>query len=77
VDDNNKLVEDNQGDPDPPPTGMTWLKPSFCPRRSQCHLKMKEKWIHTPRHIVAEMDELELFLMCFPVKYMKIIAIPQ
>jgi hypothetical protein len=43
VDDNNKLVVDNQGDPDPPPTGMTWMKPSFCPRRSQCHLKMKEK----------------------------------
>jgi hypothetical protein len=43
VNDDNKPVEDNQSNPGPPPTGMTWMKPSFCPRRSQGHLKTKGK----------------------------------
>jgi hypothetical protein len=46
-------------------------KALFCLRRSQGHLKTKGKLIHTLWHVVAEMDELKLFLMCFPVKYIK------
>ncbi len=38
---------------------------------------MKGKWIHTPWHVVAKKDELELFLMCFPVKYVKNFVILQ
>ena len=40
-------------------------------------MRQKGKWVGVPWPNVAEMDELELFLLCFPVKYLKEVVIPQ
>jgi hypothetical protein len=76
VDDDNEPVEENAGPVGPLPTG-TWMRPEFCPRRSNGHVRQKGKWVGVPWPNVAEMDELELFLLCFPVKYLKDVVIPQ
>lgn len=76
VDDDNEPVEENVGPTGPTPTG-TWMRPAFCPRKSAGHTNSNGKWHHHPWAEVAEMDELELFLMCFPVKYIKSVIIPE
>jgi len=76
VDDDSEPIEENAGPAGPLPTG-TWMRPTFCPRQSDGHTKVKGKWVGVPWPNVAEMDELELFLLCFPVKYLKETVIPQ
>jgi len=76
VDDDNEPVEENAGPTGPISTG-TWMRPAFCPRKSAGHTNSNGKWHHHPWAEVAEMNELELFLMCFPVKYIKSVIIPE
>jgi hypothetical protein len=45
--------------------------------RSDGHTKVKGKWVSVPWPNVAEMDELKLFLLCFPMKYLKETVISQ
>ena len=53
------------------------MRPAFFPRKNAGHTNSNGKWHHHPWAEVAEMNELELFLMCFPVKYIKSIIIPK
>ena len=76
VDNDNEPVEENAGPTGPISTG-TWMRPAFCPRKSAGHTNSNGKWHHHPWAEVAEMNELELFLMCFPVKYIKSVIIPE
>ena len=76
VDDDNEPVEENTADPGPPPIGH-WFTPTYCPRVQSGHQKKKGYWINHKWSDIAEMDELELFLMCFPVKYIKDVVIPE
>jgi hypothetical protein len=74
VDDDNEPDEENSAEPPPPSTGE-WITPTFCCQSSHGHMKVKGKWAHTQWHIVKDMDELQLFLLCLPVKYIKIVLI--
>ncbi len=76
IDNDNEPVEENAGPTGPIPTG-TWMRPAFCPRKSAGHTNSNGKWHHPPWAEVAEMNELELFLMCFPVKYIKSVIFPE
>ena len=75
VDDDNEPDEENRNEPPPPSTGE-WITPSFCRRTSQGHVKVKGRWAHTPWPIVKDMDELQLFLLCLPVDYIKTVILP-
>ena len=76
VDDDNEPVEENAENPGPPPIG-TWLRPTTCRRAGQGHLKLSGRWAGVSWATVAEMDELQLFLLCFPVEYIKKTVLPE
>ena len=76
VDDDNEPVEENVDDPGPPPVGQ-WMKPTTCPRIREGNQKVKGRWINFRWDQVAEMDELELFLLSFPIDYIRDVVLPE
>ena len=72
----NEPVKENEGPVGPVPMGM-WMHPTFCPRQSNGHTRVRGKWVGIPWPNVAEMDKLELFLLCFPITYLKDTIIQQ
>ncbi|KAL9187551.1 hypothetical protein ACHAXT_001654 [Thalassiosira profunda] len=82
VEDDNEPDEDTVAAPPPPPgagppAGTRWITPSFCPRARDGHVKPNGKWHKYDGGMIREMDEFELFLLCFPVKYIKDTVIPE
>ena len=76
VDDDDEPDELNAAEPPPPPVG-NWITPTFCRRASQGHVKVRGKWVNATWDSVKEMDELELFLLCFPINYIKDVVLPE
>jgi hypothetical protein len=76
VDDDNEPDELNAADPGPPPVG-TWGKPAACRGASQGHLKLGGKWAGMSWATVAELDELRLFMLCFPMDYIQNVLLPE
>ena len=75
VDDDNEPDEENASEP--PPIDGTWIRPSFCPRVQLGVRKVKGKFNDVTWDVVKDMNELQLFLLCFPVKYLIDVVIPE
>jgi len=54
-----------------------WVTPTICPRKadSSC-TNSKGVWKHNSWHKIQEMDELALFRMCFPEKWVRETLLP-
>ena len=80
VDDDNEPAPENARPPVPgaaPPPG-TWEKPQYCCRRSNLDRSDQAgKFIHHRWEEIADMDELQLFHMCFPEKWIVDSVIPE
>jgi hypothetical protein len=74
VDDDNEPDKENTNKPPPQPTGQ-WIKPTTCCHASQGHVKTKGRWINTSWDVVKEFNKLQLFLLCFPVDFIKSIVL--
>ena len=55
----------------------TWSKPSFCQRAIAGHKKPKGKWTNHPWPNVKDYPELKLFMVAFPMKYLKEVVLPE
>jgi hypothetical protein len=76
VDDDDEPDELNAQNPGPAPIG-TWGKLDACRRASQGHLKLSGRCAGMTWQTVAEMDELQLFMLCFPMDYLKNTVLPE
>jgi hypothetical protein len=76
VDYDNKTVKENAVDPGAPLAGQ-WMKPTSCPRIRDGNQKVKRRWINFQWDQVVEMDELELFLLSFPIEYIRDVVLPE
>ena len=80
VDDDNEPAPENALPPMPgaaPPPG-TWEKPQYCCRRSNSDFTDQAgKFTHHRWDEIADMDELQLFRMCFPEKWIVGSVIPE
>ena len=75
-DDNKPLTENTEADTTPNITPGEWkdLRQCIC-EGSNHNNKSKGKWNHQSLSQVALMDELQLWLLCFPVEYLENIVI--
>ena len=80
VNDDNEPVPENVQPPVPgaaPPPG-TWEKRQNCCRRSNLDFADQAgKFVHRRWDKIADMDELQLFRMCFPKKWIVDLVIPE
>ncbi len=80
VDDDNEPGPENGQPPVPgaaPPPG-TWEKPQYCCRHSNSDFTDQAgKFVHHRWDEIADMDELQLFCMCFPQKWIVDSVIPE
>ena len=68
VDDDNEPAPENAQAPEvgaAPPPGI-WEKPQYCCRRAAQFSDTAGRFVHHRWDEIAEMDELQLFGMCFP-----------
>jgi hypothetical protein len=78
VDDDNKLAPENvprTKDPPPPIKGV-WEKPTHCPRRAINCQDRSGSFTNHRWDEIADYDELQLFRMCFPEKWLVNVCIP-
>ena len=77
VDDDNEPAPEN-AIPEPPATTQVgeWITPIICPRREQNVANRKGNWKNFAWSVIAEMDELAAFRMCFPEKWVTGVLIP-
>ena len=80
VDDDNEPAPENAQAPvggAAPPNG-TWEKPQYCCRRANVQFSDQTgRFVHHRWDEVAEMDELQLFRMCFPEKWIVDSVMPE
>ena len=76
VDDDNEPDELNAADPGSLPIGI-WGKLAACHCASQGHVKLGGRWAGMSWTTIAEMDELQLFMLCFPIDYIKNTILPE
>ncbi|KAL7554463.1 hypothetical protein ACHAWF_019026 [Thalassiosira exigua] len=68
---------ENAGPPAPVAAGK-WIKPTTCRRTAEVgNQKTKGSWKNYAWSRIKEMEEIELFLMAFPVKYVRDVVIPE
>ena len=80
VDDDNELAPENVQAPVPgaAPPPCTWEKPQYCCRCANADFSdQADKFVHHRWNQIADMDELQLFRMCFPEKWIVDLVIPQ
>ena len=77
VDDDNEPAPEN-AEPRPQATGDVgeWVTPTICARRQANCTNRKGSWKNYSWQVIAEMDELAQFRMCFPEKWVVEVLIP-
>ena len=77
VDDDNEPAPEN-AEPPPQATGDVgeWVTPTICPRRQANCTNRKGSWKNYSWQVIAEMDELAQFRMCFPEEWASEVLIP-
>ena len=77
VDDDNEPAPENDEPTAPLVNNGRWEKPTMCPRRMANVANNKGKFISHRWENVAEMNEFDLFRMCFPEQFVLDVIIPQ
>ena len=77
VDDDNEPAPENAQALEVGEHTGTWEKPQYCCRRANTYSDQAGRFVHHRWDKIAEMDELQLFRMCFPEKWIVDSVIPE
>ena len=77
VDDDNELAPENSDATKPNPGNGWFEKPTMCPRRMANINNMKGKFNSHRWEVIAEMNELDQFRLCFPEQFVIDVIIPE
>ncbi len=77
VDDDNKPAPENSEATEPNPGNGWFEKPTMCPRRMANINNMKGKFNSHRWEVIAEMNELDQFRLCFPEQFVIDVIIPE
>ncbi len=77
MDDDNEPAPENSEATEPNPGNGWFEKPTMCPRRMANINNMKGKFNSHHWEVIAEMNELDQFRLCFPEQFVIDVIIPE